>query len=63
MPIAKGKSQKPSMRRLADIRVEPQVNAKRSKPVPTEQIAERFCEEMIENLKRNVAENKHRLAL
>ncbi len=26
-------------------------------------IAERFCEEMIQNLKRNVAENKHRRPL
>jgi len=63
MPIAKGKSQKLSMRRRADTRVAPQVNRKRSKPISTEPIAERFCEEMIENLKRNVPENKHRLAL
>ena len=58
MPIAKGKSQKLSMRRRADMRVAPQVTPKRSKPISTEQIAERFCEQMIENLKRNVQENK-----
>jgi hypothetical protein len=63
MPIAKGKSQKLPMRRRADMRVAPQLNPKRSKPISTEQIAERFCEEMIENLKRNVPENKHRTAL
>ena len=48
MSIAKEKSQKP---------------AAQAPSVSTEQIAERFCEEMIQNLKRNVAENKHRLAL
>ena len=63
MPIAKGKSRKLSMRRRADMSVAPQVNLKRSRPISPEQIAERFCEEMIENLKRNVPENKHRLAL
>ena len=63
MPNAKGKSRKLSMRRRADMSVAPQVNPNRSKPISPEQIAERFCEEMIENLKRNVRENKHRLAL
>jgi len=63
VPIVKGKSQKLSLRRGADMRVEAQVSPKRSKPISTEQIAERFCEEMIENLKRNVPENKHRVAL
>ena len=63
MPIAKEKSRKPSTRRRADVRLAPQVSAKKHQPASTEQIAERFCEEMIQNLKRNVAENKHRLAL
>jgi hypothetical protein len=40
MSIAKEKSQKP---------------AAQAPSVSTEQIAERFCEEMIQNLKRNVA--------
>jgi len=45
------------------MRVAPLVSPKKRQPASTEQIAERFCEEMIQNLKRNVAESKHRLAL
>jgi hypothetical protein len=63
MPIAKEKSRKPSTRRRADMRVAPLVNPKKRQPASTEQIAERLCEEMIQNLKRSVAESKHRLAL
>jgi hypothetical protein len=63
MPIAKDKSVKPSTRHRADVRVVPhQINPKRARPVSTEQIAEQFCAEMIQNLKRNVPESKHRLA-
>jgi hypothetical protein len=45
MSIAKEKSPKP---------------AAQTPPVSTEQIAEQFREEMIQNLKRNVAETKRR---
>jgi hypothetical protein len=61
MPIAKEKSPKPFTRLRADRRVAP--GARKRQPDSTEQIAERFCEEMIQNLKRNVAETKHRPAL
>jgi hypothetical protein len=60
MPIAREKSQNFSMRQRVDMRVAAQVNLEESEPISTEQIAEGFCEEMIENLKRNVAESKHR---
>ena len=62
MPIAKEKSQKPSIWRRADMHVAPRASAKKGRAVSTEQIAEQFCEEMIQNLKRNVAEDKQRLA-
>jgi hypothetical protein len=45
MSIAKEKSPKP---------------AAQAPSTSTEPIAEQFCEEMIQNLKRNVAENKRR---
>jgi len=34
--------------------------AARAPSISAEQIAEQFCEEMIQNLKRNVAEDKRR---
>jgi hypothetical protein len=52
---------KPSTLRRADMRVTAQVSPKRARPVSTEQVAEQFCAEMIQNLKRNVPETKHRL--
>ena len=58
MPIVKDKSVKPSTR----LRAVPQVSPKRARPVSTEQVAEQFCAEMIQNLKRNVPESKHRMA-
>jgi hypothetical protein len=61
MLIAKDKSVKPSTRRRADVRVVPQISPKRARPVSTEQVAEQFCAEMIQNLKRNVPQSKHRL--
>ena len=62
MPIVKDKSVKPSTRRRADVRAVPQVSPKRARAVSTEQVAEQFCAEMIQNLKRNVPESKHRMA-
>lgn len=38
-----------------------QVSPKTARAVSTEQVAEQFCAEMIQNLKRNVPETKHRL--
>jgi hypothetical protein len=61
MPIAKEESVKPSTLRRADMRASSQVSPKRTRPVSTEQVAEQFCAEMIQNLKRNVPETKHRL--
>jgi hypothetical protein len=37
-----------------------QVSPKRTRVVSTEQVAEQFRAEMIQNLKRNVPETKHR---
>jgi len=43
------------------MRVTSRVSLKRARSVSTEQVAEQFCAEMIQNLKRNVPETKHRL--
>jgi hypothetical protein len=43
------------------MRVSAQVSLKRGRAVSTEQVAEQFCAEMIQNLKRNVPETKHRM--
>ena len=55
MPIAKEKSPKTSTRRHATTRKAAQVNAKRVPVRSAAQLAEESCEEMIQNLKRNVA--------
>jgi hypothetical protein len=47
--------------RRVDMRVTSRVSPKRARSVSTEQVAEQFCAEMIQNLKRNVPETKHRL--
>jgi hypothetical protein len=47
--------------RRVDMRVNAQISPKRTRPVSTEQVADQFCAEMIQNLKRNVPETKHRL--
>lgn len=60
MPIAKEKSPKTSMRRHAVTRKASQVNAKRLPARSAAQLAEQSCEEMIQNLKRNVAEHTAR---
>jgi 6-pyruvoyl-tetrahydropterin synthase len=57
MSIAKEKSLKPAAQNM---RVAPQANPQQAQSVSTEQTAERFCEEMIQNLKRNVPEDKRR---
>ena len=61
MPIAKEKSVKLSTLRRVDMRVTSRGSPKRARSVSTEQVAEQFCAEMIQNLKRNVPETKHRL--
>ena len=61
MPIAREKSVKPSTPRRVDIGATSNVSPKQERPVSTEQVAEQFCAEMIQNLKRNVPETKHRL--
>jgi hypothetical protein len=61
MPIAREKSVKPSTLHRVDIRVGTQVSPKRARVVSTGQVAEHFCAEMIQNLKRNVPETKRRL--
>jgi hypothetical protein len=43
------------------MKVNAQVSPKKARPISTEQVAEQFCAEMIQNLKRNVPETKHRL--
>jgi hypothetical protein len=60
MSIVKEKSPKPSTRLHAGMRITPKVNHKRVQPRSMEQLAEEFCGEMIQNLRRNVAENKGR---
>ncbi len=62
MPIAKDKTVKPSARRSADVRVVSQVSPEQVRPASTEQVAEQFCAEMVQNLRRNVPESKHCLA-
>jgi hypothetical protein len=52
MSIAK---KKPLELGAQNMRVAPQVSPQQVPSVSTEQIAQRFCEEMIQNLKRNVA--------
>jgi len=61
MPIAREKSVKPSAPRRVDIGATSNVGPKQERPVSTERVAEQFCVEMIQNLKRNVPETKHRL--
>jgi hypothetical protein len=63
MPIAKEKSPKTSTRRHAVTRKTSQVRAKRLPARSAVQLAEQSCEEMIQNLKRNVAERTGRSAL
>jgi hypothetical protein len=58
MLIARGKSVKPST--LHRVEMSAQVSPKRTRVVSTEQVAEQFRAEMIQNLKRNVPETKHR---
>jgi hypothetical protein len=57
MSIAKEKSLKPVAQNM---QLAPQANPQQARSVSTEQTAERFCEEMIQNLRRNVAEDKRR---
>jgi len=57
MSIAKEKSLNPAARNIC---VAPQISPQQAPSVSTEPIPERFCEEMIQNLKRNVAEDKRR---
>jgi hypothetical protein len=61
MPIAREKSVKSSTPRRVDIGVTSKVSPKQERPASTEQFAEQFCAEMIQNLQRNVPETKHRL--
>ncbi len=63
MCITKEKSRKLSTRQLADVRTASGLSSTKPHPASAEQIAERFCDEMIKNLKRNVVENKQRLVL
>jgi len=44
-----------------DMRVISKTSPKQARPVSTEKAAEQVCVEMIQNLKRNVPETKHRL--
>ena len=59
MSIAKRKPLEPGAQ---DMCVAPQVSPQQVHSVSTEQIAERFCEEMIQDLKRSIAETKRRVA-
>jgi hypothetical protein len=61
MPIAKGRRVKPSTPRRVDMSVTSKTSPKQARPVSTEKAAEQFCAEMIQNLKRNTPETKHRL--
>jgi hypothetical protein len=61
MPIAREKSVKPAILGRVDIGVTSKVSPKQERRVSTEQVAEQFCAEMIQNLQRNVPETKYRL--
>lgn len=63
MPIAKEKSPKTSMRRQATTRKAALVNAQRLPVRSAAKLAEQSCEEMIQNLKRNIAEHGGRSIL
>jgi hypothetical protein len=59
MPITKDKLVKSSTRRRVGLQLLPQSSPKSpngAHPVSTEQVAQQFCAEMIQNLKRNVPE-------
>jgi hypothetical protein len=43
------------------MKVTSKTDSKQAFPVSTEKATEQFCIEMIQNLKRNVPETKHRL--
>lgn len=51
MSIVKEKSPKPSTKLHAGMHITPKVNHKRVQPRSMEQLAEEFCEEMIQNIR------------
>lgn len=61
MPIARGKRVKPSTPRRVDMSVASKTSPKQARSVSTEPVAEQFCAEMIQNLRRNAPETKHRM--
>lgn len=60
MLTVKEKSPKTSTKRQARTRRSPQVSSKRIPARSAIELAEQSCNEMIQNLKRNVAERKRR---
>lgn len=60
MLTVKEKSPKSSTKRQARTRRSPQVSSKRIPARSAMEVAEQSCNEMIQNLKRNVAERKRR---
>ena len=63
MLTAQEKSPKNSTKRHAGMRRVSRVSAKRIPARSAVELAEQSCEEMIQNLKRNVAERKQRVTI
>jgi hypothetical protein len=61
MRTMKAKSQKSSMNSHAEIRSAAQVSQLRQVEPSASAMADRFCDEMIENLRNNIAASKKRL--
>jgi hypothetical protein len=57
----KGKSRRISSIARADLRSAPVVSRKRMQPVSAARLADELCQDMIQNLRHNVAEDKKRL--
>ena len=58
MKSLKNESLKPSMRHRAPS----SISSFRAQPASAEKLADRFCDEMIDNLRHNVGEQKKRMA-
>lgn len=58
MRSGKGKSRKASMKSHAEVRSAATLRHKRVPEISVSEITDRFCDEMIQNLRRNVSESK-----
>ena len=61
MRMEKAKSRKASMRSRGEVSSMAAIRDRRGSEVPASVITDRFCEQMIRNLRHNVSESKKRL--